>query len=119
MLLECKLHGLTEHKERVRNNRPSNSYQCRVCASEAVRRHRKTKRQKLVQEAGGKCALCGYDKYIGALAFHHTDPTLKEFGISGRGQTYSLERLRQEISKCILLCHNCHSEVEGGITRLS
>lgn len=24
---------------------------------------------------GGKCQICGYDRYVGALEFHHLDPT--------------------------------------------
>lgn len=24
---------------------------------------------------GGKCQICGYDKCVGALEFHHLDPT--------------------------------------------
>lgn len=31
---------------------------------------------------GGKCQCCGYNKYIGALKFHHVDPAQKDFGIS-------------------------------------
>jgi hypothetical protein len=27
----------------------------------------------------------------------------------------SLERCREEARKCVLLCANCHAEVEGGI----
>jgi hypothetical protein len=31
---------------------------------------------------GGKCQCCGYNKYIGALEFHHVDPEQKDFGVS-------------------------------------
>lgn len=60
---------------------------------------------------GGKCARCGYDKCLAALDFHHHDPSAKEFGISHRGVTYAIERLKKEAEKCILLCANCHREV--------
>jgi 5-methylcytosine-specific restriction endonuclease McrA len=69
----------------------------------------------LVDEAGGCCALCGYDRHLGALQFHHIDPTTKHFAIAHTGTTISLERARSETSKCVLLCANCHAEVEGGL----
>ena len=28
-----------------------------------------------VEEKGGKCSICGYNKCIEALEFHHLDPT--------------------------------------------
>ena len=34
------------------------------------------------------------------------------------GVTRSLDRLREEATKCVLLCANCHAEVEAGVTRL-
>ena len=70
-------------------------------------------------EAGGSCAVCGYDKYPRALEFHHVDPSQKEFGLSARGVARSLEKLRAEAAKCVLLCGNCHAEVEAGIKVLS
>jgi hypothetical protein len=68
----------------------------------------------LVSEAGGACQLCGYSRWIGALQFHHVDPAEKEFHIALRGVARSLARARAEAQKCVLLCANCHAEVEGG-----
>jgi 5-methylcytosine-specific restriction endonuclease McrA len=110
---ECKLHGLT-----IWVLRPRNRWQCRKCSSEAVTKARKSHRLLLVQEAGGKCERCGYDRYYGALEFHHRDPSTKLFEISGKGQTFSLARKRAEAAKCALLCSNCHREVEAGIILL-
>ena len=74
-------------------------------------------RERLVAEHGGRCAICGYDRYPSALAFHHLDPAEKEFGLSARGLTRGIAELRKEASKCVLLCANCHAEVEGGLTQ--
>lgn len=71
-------------------------------------------RAQLVAEAGGGCSLCGYARYVGALHFHHVDPAAKSFEIGG-GATRSLARNRQEAAKCVLLCSNCHAEVEAGL----
>jgi hypothetical protein len=38
----------------------------------------------LVAEAGGSCLICGYDRYAGALQFHHLDPATKSFGLGLR-----------------------------------
>jgi hypothetical protein len=62
-----------------------------------------------VQHLGGKCQMCGYDKCIGALEFHHKNPGEKDFQISS-GRTISLQKILAEVDKCMLLCSNCHRE---------
>jgi hypothetical protein len=76
-------------------------------------------KQLLIEESGGRCAVCGYAKYQGALQFHHLDPSQKAFGVSGRGMTRAIAKARAEAKKCVLLCANCHAEVEAGVTALS
>jgi hypothetical protein len=72
----------------------------------------------LVEEAGGRCCICGYDRYVGALEFHHLDPGQKRHDVSKYGVTLSLAAARDEASKCVLLCSNCHAEVERGVSTL-
>lgn len=62
--------------------------------------------------------MCGYERYVGALQFHHVNPQQKAFQLAGRGLTRSLSRLREEAKKCVLLCANCHAEVEAGIVQV-
>ena len=45
-----------------------------------------------------------------ALEFHHSNPEEKDFGIS-RTLTRSMDSLRKEVDKCILVCSNCHAEI--------
>lgn len=71
------------------------------------------RKTKLKAYKGGKCIVCGYNKSIRALQFHHLDPTQKDFGISGT--TKSFEKLKPELDKCVLLCANCHGEVHEGL----
>lgn len=78
-------------------------------------RKREANKLFLMKPVGCKCQNCGYNKYYGSLAFHHIDDTDKEFNINGSKLTYSTEKLAKEASKCILLCHNCHSEAHAGI----
>lgn len=67
-----------------------------------------------VHLGGGRCQICKYKRCIRALTFHHVDPSKKEIRFS-RVMRYSLQRLANELSKCVLLCHNCHAEVHEGL----
>lgn len=61
---------------------------------------------------GGKCEICGYNKNIGVLEFHHRNPDEKEYQIDMRAfSNTSLEKLQKELNKCDLLCANCHREL--------
>jgi DNA-binding transcriptional ArsR family regulator len=110
---ECKRHGHTDFVLEGRGY-----YRCMRCRSEAVMRRRRRVKEILVEEAGGKCRICGYDRCMAALQFHHLDPSEKEFVLSLRGVTRSIGALREEASKCVLLCANCHAEVEAEFTAL-
>ena len=83
----------------------------------AVSKRRKEIRQKAVDYLGGKCSICGYNKCIEALEFHHKNPTEKDFSISRKGHCRSWERVKSEIEKCDLLCANCHREIHAEINR--
>jgi 5-methylcytosine-specific restriction endonuclease McrA len=109
--MECRSHGTVTF---VLDS--SGSWRCLQCRAEAVASRRRKVKEILVAEAGGACRLCGYDRYVGGLQFHHLDPRTKAFGISGQGITRSIAEAREEAAKCILLCANCHAEVEAGIT---
>ena len=88
-------------------------YQCKTCWNKRTYETGIEKINKLKEEYGGKCQLCGYNKYLGALEFHHTDPTVKEFHL-GQRRGLSEDKLRAELDKCQLLCSNCHREVHAG-----
>jgi transposase len=108
--MHCRRHGLTLFRLGARG-----SYRCMRCRSEDVSRRRRRVKAILVAEAGGQCCLCGYDRCIGALHFHHLDPREKSFSLSDEGLTRSLERAQAEARKCVLLCSNCHAEVQAGM----
>ncbi len=110
----CPRHGRTRF---VLENR--GSYRCMKCRRADVSAWRRRAKEHLVEEAGGKCRLCGYDRYQGALQFHHLDPSAKSFSLSRRGCTRAFAELKIEAAKCALLCANCHAEVENGITTLT
>lgn len=113
-LMDCARHGPTEFWLESRG-----IYRCLRCRSEAVARRRRRLKEILVAEAGGRCNICGYGRYIGALQFHHRDGAAKDFGLADRGLTRSLDAVRAEAAKCVLLCANCHSEAEAGIVNVA
>jgi hypothetical protein len=49
-----------------------------------------------------------------ALHFHHLDQSQKRHEINAKGVAIALDKLRVEAQKCVLLCSNCHAEVEDG-----
>jgi hypothetical protein len=112
-LAVCRRHGVTDHVLRA-----DGAWRCARCAAEAVIRRRQRVKRLLVDEAGGACRLCGYDRCVRALHFHHVDPTSKKFQLGGRGLTLAIDALRAEAAKCVLLCSNCHAEVESGLREL-
>jgi hypothetical protein len=109
----CAKHGETSF---ILEN--SGRARCKRCRMERVAEWRRRAKRRLVAEAGGRCQLCGYDRCMAALEFHHLDPNHKSFALSVKGVTRSLEELRREAAKCALLCSNCHAEVEAGYSTI-
>lgn len=74
--------------------------------------------KRLKQYFGGKCRVCGYNRCLAALEFHHLDPNKKDFDIA-RIISYSFKTLLIEANKCVLLCGNCHRELHEGVITLN
>ena len=75
---------------------------------------RKNLKEQAVSYKGGKCLICGYDRCLDALTFHHLDGH-KDFGIAARGYTRSWKAVKAELERCILVCATCHLEVHAGL----
>lgn len=63
------------------------------------------KREKAIQQLGGKCEKCGRTEN---LQLDHKDNTNKSFEIS-RLLSVSKEAFEKELKKCQVLCIDCHS----------
>lgn len=68
-------------------------------------------------EMGAKCSVCGYDKNLAALHFHHKNPNEKSFTIGMCVTKKGILSIRNEAKKCILLCANCHADVTWPISK--
>jgi len=91
-----------------RNDKKSHHW-CKKCFNKKTVKCQQERKAEAVSYKGGKCVKCGYNKYLGALDFHHLDPSTKDFSISNYANC-SIERIKSELDKCILLCRNCHAE---------
>lgn len=90
----------------------------REAAQKRKAKSRKNLLNKLKELKKGQCYVCGYNRYIGALDFHHLDPATKDRrfkSISDILRASSLDAAIEETKKCVLLCANCHREVHGGL----
>lgn len=98
----------TEYHTRTRGDKYAH---CKKCHHERQRISRRHQKEILVGEFGGKCSKCGYNKCFDALEFHHINSGEKSFGLAAIWRI-GLKKAREEAKKCILLCANCHREIE-------
>lgn len=111
----CEKHGQSSFYLEKQGKNKKDRWRCGKCRYESQQRSIKSVKQKVVTVLGGKCRVCGYSKCLEALEFHHADPSGKERNVSKFPSSYP--RALQEAKKCVLLCANCHREVEYGITK--
>jgi transposase len=78
--MHCARHGETDFWLDGRGY-----YRCKRCRSAAVARRRRKVKTILVEEAGGVCCICGYDRNMRALHFHHVDPSQKRHEMNAKG----------------------------------
>jgi predicted HNH restriction endonuclease len=96
-----------------RRGKEGDSVYCKSCTTEQTLERIRLFKQKCVEYKGGKCERCGYDKYNGALDFHHIEPDKKDFTIANI-RSYSFDdKVKKELDKCILICANCHREIHN------
>lgn len=81
----------------------------------AVTERRRVLKIRAVELMGGACMLCAYDKHVGILEFHHVHAETKSFGVSSGDFSRSWQNIYDELQKCVLVCANCHREIEMGL----
>lgn len=92
-----------KYKEYQKEYRKKN----RQWITEKNKQKRKDKLQLLIELLGNKCAKCAQQFPDCVYDFHHIDPETKLFTI-GEHMGKAIKTLKQEVSKCLLLCSNCH-----------
>ena len=87
---------------------------CKAChARKTIERFRRNKEVAVVY-LGGACIICGYNKCLGSMHFHHPDPSKKPKNWESM-KTWSLERVKKALDGCDLLCANCHGEAHWSL----
>jgi len=95
--------SLTTSKKIYRRNK------CNKCYRKTKNELRKKYRKWITDyKKNKKCDICGI-KDFRVLEFHHKNNLEKKFSI-GNSLTNScgIEKIKKEISKCKILCANCH-----------
>ena len=71
----------------------------------------KTTRLRYIAQRGSKCEICGYEKCIGALHFHHilNNKTVYPATLTKKAKLSPAEQ--EELDSCVLVCANCHAEL--------
>ena len=118
--MKCTKCGINDRPYTVKTGVRKGKIQsyCKKCNKEQVIKRQRKLKEKCTEYAGGKCSICGYSTYLGALEFHHLDPSKKDMRLSKFGRTSwekNKEKIMEELDKCVLLCANCHREVHGGL----
>ena len=113
----CKICNL--EKEDTEYYSTGNGYlrpECKKCKSSLEKGYQQ-ERRKLFYEWKSTlvCNRCGFDDPR-ALQFHHTNDD-KEYNISNMASSYSLSTIKEEASKCEVLCANCHQIEHAGVAQ--
>lgn len=125
----CKTDKMLSEFRKDSSQKDGYQHRCKQCArvyhqsvynatqSQKARTRNASRREigkALIDEARScGCSMCEEDDLV-CLEFHHIDPNVKEFQVGGYGINFSLDRLRAEIAKCIVVCANCHKKIHAG-----
>jgi hypothetical protein len=106
----------------------TNHSYCTKCRKEYDREYHKNRIEKRKQETlafkkstrdfineyknSSKCFCCEESESV-CLDFHHLYD--KEFSLGAATGRYSIERIKKEIDKCVILCSNCHRKLHAGL----
>ncbi len=109
--LFCNKCGIEKTKENTYSPREGKwALVCRDCCKIKGRKSQEKLKQECVDYKGGCCQVCGYNKCLSALDFHHLNPKEKDFSVARKKMNVAHEKMRAELDKCVLLCANCHRE---------
>jgi len=98
--------------------------QCRICYKQIRKKNYDTNKQyyldknKRIKKRNTEwyknyknnlsCEKCG-ESHIACLDFHHKNEKEKLNNVSiMRATSFSIEKIKEEIGKCVVLCANCH-----------
>ena len=101
-------------REKLKNDP---EYKARHYASKK-KRHDENKRLLTEVKETAPCAACGEYHPASCMDHHHLDPSVKEKQISSMLSANSWKKIEEEMSKCVLLCANCHRKIHNNLLSL-
>ena len=107
-----KFKEINEANFLITNTRKLNA--CKNCQYQHNNRKYQKRKQELVDLKVGECQICGYKNCIGALDFHHLDPSQKDQQFNNFTRLRG-DALTNELGKCVLVCVRCHREIHAGL----
>lgn len=103
-----------ELEEFYKNGKKYHTY-CKSCLTKITLTRQRKIKILAIDYKGGQCQRCGYNKYVGALDFHHLNPLIKDDNWNNFKNRKFDSRFKLELDKCELLCANCHREIHAEI----
>lgn len=101
---DCKTE-LNEQNAYRKSNRLNS--RCKVCFNRYCITRWKQRKLDAIQTLGGRCHDCKQSFHYSVYDFHHLDPSQKDMDWN-KMRLVTQTTLDSELSKCILLCSNCH-----------
>lgn len=115
-ILELRSQGktYTEISDIVGCSKGTVSYYCGAGQKEKATerlRDRRSQRRKLIQEAKSNkaCVDCGEKYPYWIMQFDHLGDKLFTIGDTRASRGLALDKIREEIAKCDVVCANCHA----------
>lgn len=108
----CNKCGVEKDYELFAKNGKSVRSYCKECEAKRARENYQ-KTQEYIRLLKTKCCKCGYDKNPAVLEFHHPEDNKDNEVAKLASKSWSIplkERIDIEVSKCEILCANCHRE---------
>lgn len=116
----CSDCGIEKNLDEYRYNRYIRSI-CKSCfKKENRKRNTKIHKKKQTYKKCG-CAICG-EQTICCLVLHHAIEGNQHRYTNGKPRQPSnlgLDTYFKEITKCIVVCHNCHAKIHAGLIELT
>lgn len=101
----CKECQRRSDQEKYRNRSPEKVQKDKTRRRENLGRSREWLRK----IKNNPCLDCGRSFHFFVMDFDHTDPKTKKFDVgTAASQGLSTRALQEEVSKCDLVCSNCH-----------
>ena len=107
---KCKELKVTDEFYKQKTHKYGVMSYCKNCFNRNVQNRWVERKKQAINDMGGCCNDCGLklkDSHYSVFEFHHLNPDEKDSDWS-KLRLKSKKAIQEELSKCVLLCANCH-----------